>query len=198
MAFCHQLGSLQPWHLGEWFREPPWGFHSDSELNRVKTVVLRKPKPPGYLMFRHTWFQGVSIPLLCHSADHGGVCGCICTSEVVLCWPPAPVFRASCCCSWCHGQPWPWLCASTSSQAEGTAPVSIWLSGRSRCRRWWDPQLGVQTLKCSTVMVVIAAFVLPSEKKQSCKSRRVTPLSWPNGRTVDQDLLMLLCFQEEL
>lgn len=86
-------------------------------------------------------------------------------------WPPAPVFRASWCCWWCHGLG----CVPPLPQAEGTAPVSTWLSGRSRCRRWWGPQLGVQTLQCSRVMVVIAAFVLPSGKKAVMQGREGHP-----------------------
>lgn len=111
--------------------------------------------------------------MLCHSADHGGVCGCVRTSEVVLCTlTPSPCLQGIMVLLMVS---WPWLCASSSSQAEGTAPVSTWLSGRSRCRRWWGPQLGVQTLKCSRVMVVIAAFVLPSGKKAVMQGREGHP-----------------------
>lgn len=110
-------------------------------------------------------------------------------------WPPAPVFRASWCCWWCHGlgcvPPLPlkqreqllWAPGSQAGADVEDGGVHSWV-----CKPWSAPGLwlSLQPLFC------------PLEKKRSCKGGRVTPLSWPTGRTVDQDLLMLFCFQEEL
>lgn len=132
--------------------------------------------------------------MLCHSAEHDSVCSCIWTSEEMQCTlTPSPCFQG--CCPWVSQ---PALALAVCLHFLSSAPVSIWLSGRSRCRRWWDPQLDVQTLKCSRVKVLIAAFVFALWKTavmQVWEGHPFVLTQWQDSR---QCLLMLLCFQEEI
>lgn len=162
------------------------------------SLAFRKPKILARLTLRHVNFKVWASEMLRLSAEH--VCGCIwAASGVPQCTlTPQPLSsRRHAAIRWCHNQPWPWPCASVSPLGEGRALVSTRLSARSRCRRRWDLQLDVQTPKCSGVTVTTAVSVSPSGKEPWSESGRITPLSWPDGRTGGRYLLTLLCFQQE-
>lgn len=201
VSFGHWLESLQLYHGGEWFRETPQGFHTDGELGWAKGWSAWPSESQKTLPASYSGTHGFRVCI----RDASSFCRAWCCPwlhldffwcAMVHPYTSALSSRHQAAVHRCHNQPWPWPRTFVSSLGEGTALVSTWLSARSRCR-WWDPQLDTQTPKCSGVAVVIAVYVAPSGKEQWSESRRVTPLSWPNGRTVGRYLLALLCFQQE-
>lgn len=161
-----------------------------------------KPKIPACFTCRRMQFQGVihlsryTIQEMLHlSAEHESILSVVVPQCTLTPQPLSSRHHAAI--HWCHGQPRPQPCALFSLLGKGMAFVSTQLSARSRCRRQRDLQLDVQTPKCSGAVVVIAIFVSPSGEEQWSEAGRVTPLSWPGGRTAGWYLLMLLGFQQE-